>query len=103
MEDRVAREWGQERSGCGYRKGNMLWLVPSVVRVSAQAPKGHGFNYWSRAHPWVAGLIPGPDGAMYRRQQIDVSFSHWCFSLFFCHCLSVSVSTFFPPPPLDSP
>lgn len=35
----------------------------SVVRVSAQAPKGRGSNSRSRAQTWVSGLTPGPGQA----------------------------------------
>lgn len=52
----------------------------SVVRASDCAQKGLGLDPPSRAHPWVAGLLPTPSQGVCERQPICVSLSHFCFS-----------------------
>lgn len=58
-----------------------LWLVCSVVRLSAHGPKGCGFNSPSRAPTYLScrfGPWPCPGQGMCGRQLIDASLWHRC-------------------------
>lgn len=53
--------------------------LPHISILLSHKPKGHGFDSWPGHTPRLWGSEP--NWGVCKRQQVDFSPSHWCFSL----------------------
>ena len=65
------------------------WLKWKIVTILLLQSKRSPVWYLARAHAWVTGSVPGPGAC--KRQLIDVSLSHRCFSPFLSPSLPPSL------------